>query len=234
MRRLILPLIGITALALAGPPAAAQSVGTPQVYVGVHGGKIFQDTTVSDPASSIDLGSQGWAGGVHGGLDVPFAKSSGMVPFAGAFLGYDWSDVTFTEKANGVAVMGSFGGAWYAGGRLGVMTSNGSKYYVLGEYKDGSLDLGQFKFTNATGWAGGVGAEFPVTHYVTLGLEGLYTKYDEQTAGLEKVSPKELGVMARLNFALGEPSVPTSIFSEPPPEATGGCDPKLGNCPRRR
>jgi opacity protein-like surface antigen len=235
MSRINLPLLGIL-LTFAAVPCVAQSVGTPQVYVGVHGGKVFGDSDLSDGPSSINgLGSQGWAAGVHGGLDLPLGKSSGLVPFAGVYGGYDWTNVEFSVTNGAVTMHAPFGDSWYAGGRLGVMTTTGSKYYVLGAYRDGSLDVKDFglpKTIALHGWDAGVGAEFTVTHFVTLGVEGIYTKFgDETLVGPLKVTPRELGVMARLNFALGEPT-PASLFTDTSTAEPQGCDPKMANCKR--
>ncbi len=235
----VLRMTAITAVVtLAVMVGFAFAASAQQVYVGVHGGKSMASTDITNGPSTFSLdglGSQGYVGGVHGGVDIGMPKSAF---FVGAFAGWDWQNTAFTVAPGNFKA--SMGDSWYVGARAGVVT-HGTKIYVLSAYRqtDVATSVATLTIPKAKGFDLGLGIEVPLSNNVSLGLEGVRTQYqrDEITFGAPPVATgiheqtDAVSIMARLNVGLNL-SGNGSIFDDraAPAKLGAACDPKMANC----
>lgn len=230
---------GLIGIAFIATVLTAGKAPAQEVYVGVHGGKSMGSTELTNTPGTFSLdgiGSQGYVGGVHGGVDLRLPSSP---IFAGIFAGYDWGQTEFALTVGSNSIKMSTGDAWYVGGRAGVLIG-GSKVYALTAFREAtwSSSIKNLTLADPKGFDLGVGAEIAIAKNVSLGIEGIRTQFqkDEFMFGAVPVATgvhaqtDVVSVMARLNFQFG--NFPTgSIFDDRvPAPAAKGCDKKLGNC----
>lgn len=220
---------------------------SPSIYFGVHGGKSFANTEVTAdmaPGMSLDgLGAHGYIGGVHLGADLAFTKNDGLNPFVGVFCGYSWQNTAFELTLGpGASLTAELGNSYYGGVRLGLTSPGGVKGYVLGAYRQTDIAIALSGLTpspgpsSLKGWDIGIGGEMPLAKHVSIGVEGVWTRYDKEDVtwngsdtGLN-IQPDQLSVMARLNVTLGGLQ---SMVDDSNPPAGKACDPKMANCKKR-
>ena len=213
MKRISTLLGGAIALLMVGlAPAMAQS---PTFYIGAHGGKSIATSELTAdgaPGFSLDgLGSNGYIGGVHAGVDIALGRGDGLVPFAGVFGGYSWQNTQFTITDGVDSFDMTLGNSLFGGGRIGVISSGGAKYYVLAAYRQTELGFSVADLTspNLKGWDLGLGVDIPVTRNISVGLEGIWTKYAKEEILFGGVGTDlfqqtdQIAVTARLNIAFG-------------------------------
>lgn len=211
-------------------PAAAQ---TPQFYIGVHAGKSLAVTELSNTASTFSLdglGMSGYVAGVHTGLDLQ-PKDSPV--FFGVFAGYDFQNTEFKVQFGPTSFNANLHNSWYAGGRTGAVIW-GAKVYGLAAYRQSEMDTSIATLTSPTlkGFDLGMGIAIPIAKNVSLGIEGVHTRFQKVEFEFGGVPTgihhelEQLTVMGRLNFTLG--GNPLGVFddrAEPP--APRARDPKI-------
>jgi opacity protein-like surface antigen len=217
--------------------AATAMAQTPSVYVGVHGGKSMASTELTDTPGTFSLdglASNGYVGGVHGGIDLQLPKSP---VFVGAFAGADWGDTEFRLTAGpGFAFIATLGNSYYVGGRLGIV-AHGAKLYGLAAWRQAewSSSVNALAVDDPRGWDLGLGVEVPVAKGVILGVEGIHTQYQraEFLAGAPPTATgihgetDQISVLARLSLQFG--GAAPSIFDDAKePAKAKACDPKTG------
>jgi hypothetical protein len=206
--------------------AKAQS---PTVYFGLHGGKTMSSTELTNTGATFSLdglSGNGYVAGVHIGADLQFANSP---IFAGVFVGADWGNNEFKVQT----FTATLGNSYYAGGRLGVVATGGTKIYALAAWRQSewSTSAKGLLLDDPRGWDLGIGIDVPIAKNITLGVEGVATlgaPFPAMIQGPTGIHAQidQLSVMARLSFQLGGNS---SIFDDAAPaKAAKACDPKMG------
>jgi opacity protein-like surface antigen len=217
--------------------AFAAKAQSPTVYFGLHGGKTMSSTVLTNTGATFSLdglSGNGYVAGVHVGADLQFANSP---IFAGVFVGADWGNNEFKVQT----FTATLGSSYYAGGRLGVVATGGTKIYALAAWRQSewSTSAKGLLLDDPRGWDLGVGIDVPIAKNITLGVEGVATQYQKGEFSLGAPFPAmiqgptgihaqidQLSVMARLSFQLGGNS---SIFDDAAPaKAAKACDPKMG------
>lgn len=182
---------------------AVPAVGGVSAYAGVHGGITMANTELSSGPFSLDgLGSHGFVGGLHLGVDY---ISANRIMF-GAYGSYDWQTTEFSVATGGPSFTVGFGDSWSVGGRVGYVFERGSKLYALLGYRHTDVEwpTGLTGVPSAlTGIDLGLGMSMPIAKNVELGIEGIWTKYQTEKIGSIDLDTHQLGVMGRLNFQIG-------------------------------
>lgn len=196
-------------------PTRARAQSALQAYAGVHGGYSMMNTEVSSPLApgfSIDgLGSKGFGGGIHGGVDVALPSS---IFFVGVFADYTWQKVDFSINPIATARLGD---AYTVGFRGGIAPGK-SKFYGLIGYKhaESSINVAGVDMPSFHGMTYGAGTSYNVAPNVSVGGEVLYTHYQSASVmGVVNLQPDQLEVRAFVNFQLGNLTNPLALAPAP-------------------
>lgn len=148
-------LVRIAALSavLVAPSAAMAQDQTAEFFVGGSAG--YHDFGIDDEIEGLDLNDDGFIYGVVAGVDVPVGETL----FAGIEGNFHLGTGAI-DKEYGVSA------------RLGMVGSNGAKYYVRGGYQEIDFDVSEIAgidigepngFDSSDGdYMVGVGADFPI------------------------------------------------------------------------
>lgn len=210
-----------------------------EVYVGVHGGQSIGKTELTNTPGTFSLdglGSTGYVGGLHAGMDLRLPNSA---VFAGLFAGYDWTNDEFSITFGSTKMTATVGNSWYVGGRAGVLVGP-AKLYALTAFREASWSssIKNLTLADPKGFDLGIGAEIPIAKNVSLGIEGVRTQYQKAElmfgatpapTGIH-AETDVLSVMARLNFQFGNFPAGSLFDDRAVAPAAKACDPKLAGC----
>lgn len=184
--------------------ARAQNI---QAYAGVHGGysqAVMSAADASVPGVSIEgLGMRGFAGGVHGGLDMQLPSS---MFFVGAFADYTWQKVDFT--INPIATV-RLGDSYTGGLRTGFKLAK-TKYYAGIGYTHAELtsNIPSAVLPSLHGLTYKVGTSYELAPNLLLGAEAQYTHFNNATMDTTSLKADQVSFMATMSIQLGSLASP--------------------------
>jgi outer membrane immunogenic protein len=168
-----------------GPVAYDAPMSWTGVYIGVGIGAGASVTDLSAREEDYQLADLDGLGGegLFGTVQVGYDRQLSSRFVLGAFLDYDFSNISTEFRGFGRDVDVDLDHMWSIGARAGVLTSPDTMVYALLAYTQGQYDLSDLNGgdVDVNGWSVGGGIETRLADNWTLKGEYRFTQFDDET-----------------------------------------------------